>query len=119
MAVFFPVARFENTTVVTEVQKETFLSRGRVVLEAGWRALYPGGVGGRMEKEPPVLPPIEVGQEWAVRRSVSGGETKPPPRYSESAARGDGDGGQARRGRGAQAADEGLGPGLRPPGQPP
>jgi DNA topoisomerase-3 len=86
VAVFFPAARFENTTVVTEVQKETFLSRGRVVLEAGWRALYPGGVGGRKEKEPPVLPPIEVGQEWDVAKvGVKEGETKPPPRYSESA----------------------------------
>jgi DNA topoisomerase-3 len=86
VAVFFPAARFENTTVVTEVRKETFLSRGRIVLEAGWRALYPGGVGGRKEKVPPVLPPIEVGQEWAVAKvGVNEGETKPPPRYSESA----------------------------------
>jgi DNA topoisomerase-3 len=86
LAVFFPAARFENTTVVTEVRKETFLSRGRVVLEAGWRALYPDGVGGRKEKEPPVLPPVEVGQEWAVAKvGVKEGETKPPPRYSESA----------------------------------
>jgi DNA topoisomerase-3 len=86
LAVFFPAARFENTTVVTEVRKETFLSRGRVVLEAGWRGLYPDGIGGRKEKEPPVLPPIEVGQEWDVARvGVKEGETKPPPRYSESA----------------------------------
>jgi DNA topoisomerase-3 len=86
LAVFFPAARFENTTVVTEVREETFLSRGRVVLEAGWRALYPDGVGGRKEKEPPVLPPIEVGQEWDVAKvGVKEGETKPPPRFSESA----------------------------------
>jgi len=86
LAVFFPAARFENTTVVTEVRGETFLSRGRVVLEAGWRALYPDGVGGKKEKEPPVLPPVEVGQEWAVAKvAVKEGETKPPPRYSESA----------------------------------
>jgi DNA topoisomerase-3 len=86
LAVFFPAARFENTTVVTEVKKETFLSKGRVVLEAGWRALYPDGVGGKKEKEPPVLPPIEVDQEWSVAKvGVKEGETKPPPRYSESA----------------------------------
>jgi DNA topoisomerase-3 len=86
LAVFFPMARYENTTVVTEVRDETFLSKGRVVLEAGWRALYPDGVGGKKEKEPPVLPPIEVGQEWAVAKvGVKEGETKPPPRYSESA----------------------------------
>jgi DNA topoisomerase-3 len=86
LAVFFPAARFENTTVVTEVRNETFLSKGRVVLEAGWRALYPDGVGGKKEKEPPVLPPIQVGQEWSVAKvGVKEGETKPPPRYSESA----------------------------------
>jgi DNA topoisomerase III len=86
LAVFFPAARFENTTVITEVRKETFLSKGRVVLEAGWRALYPDGVGGKKEKEPPVLPPIELGQEWRVAKvGVKEGETKPPPRYSESA----------------------------------
>src|SRR5829696_314316 len=86
LAVFFPAARFENTTVVTEVRNETFLSKGRVVLEAGWRALYPDGVGGKKEKEPPVLPPIQVGQEWRVAKvGVKEGETKPPPRYSESA----------------------------------
>jgi DNA topoisomerase-3 len=57
-----------------------------VVLEAGWRALYPDGVGGKKEKEPPVLPEIEAGQEWAVAKvGVKEGETKPPPRYSESA----------------------------------
>jgi len=86
LAVFFPDARFENTTVVTEVREETFLSKGRIVLETGWRALYPDGVGGRKEKEPPVLPQIERGQEWRVAKvAVKEGETKPPPRYSESA----------------------------------
>jgi DNA topoisomerase-3 len=86
LAVFFPPARFENTTVVTVVEGETFLSRGRVVLEAGWRRLYLDGVGGKKEKEPPVLPPIEKGQEWTVSKvAVKEGKTKPPPRYSESA----------------------------------
>src|SRR5829696_6252178 len=86
LAVFFPAAGFENTTVITAVRYETFLSRGRVVLEAGWRRLYPDGVGGKKEKEPPVLPPVSVGQEWAVAKvAVKEGETKPPPRYSESA----------------------------------
>jgi DNA topoisomerase-3 len=86
LAVFFPAARFENTTVITVVDEETFLSRGRVVLEAGWRRLYPDGVGGKKEKEPPILPPISVGQKWIVSKvALKEGETKPPPRYSESA----------------------------------
>jgi DNA topoisomerase-3 len=86
LALFFPAARFENTSVITETRGETFLSRGRVVLEAGWRHLYPDGIGGKKEKEPPVLPPVSVGQEWAVTKvAVREGETKPPPRYSEAA----------------------------------
>src|SRR3712207_7949907 len=52
----------------TTLFRSTFLSRGRVVLEAGWRRLYPDGVGGRKEKEPPVLPTVSVGQEWAVAK---------------------------------------------------
>ena len=86
LAVFYPAARFENTTVITEVKRETFLTRGRVVLEAGWRELYPAGVGGKKEKEPPVLPDISIGQEWTVAKiAVKEGQTKPPPRYSEAA----------------------------------
>jgi DNA topoisomerase III len=86
LAVFFPAARFENTTVITAVDGETFLSRGRVILEAGWRRLYPDGVGGKKEKEPPILPPISVEQEWDVAKvAIKERETKPPPRYSESA----------------------------------
>ncbi len=72
--------------MVTEVKQETFLTRGRVVLEAGWRELYPAGVGGKNEKEPPVLPDISIGQEWPVAKvAVKEGQTKPPPRYSEAA----------------------------------
>ncbi|WP_119066608.1 DNA topoisomerase III [Rubrobacter indicoceani] len=86
LAVFLPDARFENTTIVTGVCDETFLSRGRTVLQQGWRELYPDGLSGRREKEPPVLPAVEVGQEWKVSKvGVKEGETKPPPRYSESA----------------------------------
>src|SRR5262249_907869 len=40
LAVFHPQAVFENTTVLTEVAGESFRSRGKVMLEAGWRAVY-------------------------------------------------------------------------------
>ncbi|QIN79726.1 hypothetical protein GBA65_15630 [Rubrobacter marinus] len=109
LAVFFPAARFENTTVVTEVREETFLSRGRVVLEAGWRALYPDGVSGRKEKEPPVLPRWSgAGVGRLEGRRQGGGDQAAAPVLGGRAARGDGDRRQARRGRGAPPGDEGL-----------
>src|SRR3954462_15767680 len=40
LAAFHPEAVFENTTVITEVAGERFRSRGRVLIEAGWRAAY-------------------------------------------------------------------------------
>ena len=40
LAAFHPQAVFENTTVLTEVAGESFRSRGKVMLEAGWRAVY-------------------------------------------------------------------------------
>ncbi len=40
LAAFHPEAVFENTTVVTEVAGERFRSRGKVLIEAGWRAAY-------------------------------------------------------------------------------
>src|SRR6185436_15393715 len=40
LAVFHPAARYERTTIVTEVEGERFRTRGNVTLEAGWRAVY-------------------------------------------------------------------------------
>ena len=37
LAVFHPPARYERTTIVTEVEGERFRTRGKVTLEAGWR----------------------------------------------------------------------------------
>jgi DNA topoisomerase III len=41
LAAFFPDAELERTTVVTEVESERFITRGTVVLKAGWREVEP------------------------------------------------------------------------------
>jgi DNA topoisomerase III len=90
LAVFHPPARYARTTVVTEVERERFRTRGKVTLEAGWRALYgleadeprnadeEDGEGGE-------LPVLREGQ--AVKCIAAESEakhTKPPPRYTEA-----------------------------------
>src|SRR5689334_2101546 len=40
LAVFHPPARYARTTIITEVEEETFRTRGKVTLAAGWRAVY-------------------------------------------------------------------------------
>jgi DNA topoisomerase-3 len=90
LAVFHPPARYARTTVITLVEEERFRTRGKVTLEAGWRAVY--GVEADAEKqsedeesEGGEIPALQQGQ--AVRCAAAELEdrlTKPPPRYTEA-----------------------------------
>ena len=90
LAVFHPPARFERTVVETRVGEHLFRSRGKVLIEAGWRAAYgqeadpaPGTQKGDEEKEQ-ALPPLTVGQTVRCAEAEAlAKQTKPPARYSE------------------------------------
>lgn len=94
LAQFYPDARFREQEVITRVgsQPDRFRSRGRQVLDPGWR---------RVEPEPPrprrreqeadeedaaqVLPPLESGEPVAVNTVESRAKsTRPPRRYTEA-----------------------------------
>ncbi|MCC7104299.1 MAG: DNA topoisomerase 3 [Chloroflexi bacterium] len=91
LAVFHPPARYARTTVITEVESESFRTRGRVTLEVGWRGLY-GAVPDEPlprqeddETEGGELPPLEQGQPVrCVEAESEMRTTKPPPRYNEA-----------------------------------
>ncbi|HEY2074277.1 MAG TPA: DNA topoisomerase 3 [Gaiellaceae bacterium] len=90
LAVFHPPARYARTTVVTEVESESFRTRGKITLEAGWRSVY--GLEPDAEKqsededsEGGELPTLQEGQ--TVRCLGAEREdkmTKAPPRYTEA-----------------------------------
>ena len=90
LAVFHPPAKYARTLVVTEVDKEVFRTRGKITLEAGWRAIY--GVEPdepKAQDEDPTeggeLPELEEGMKIRCVEAVSESkETKPPPRYNEA-----------------------------------
>jgi DNA topoisomerase III len=93
LAVFHPDAVWENTRVETEVESHVFRTRGRVLLEAGWRAAY--GEGGLDERSAAdadddegasqQLPKLARGEPVATREIASEEkETKPPRRYSDA-----------------------------------
>ncbi len=96
LAAFFPPAVFESTTVITEVEGETFRSRGRVLVEAGWRAAYgelPSDEararddGGSQDDEGAEqdLPRLREDEHVHCARVESlARETKPPPRFGEA-----------------------------------
>jgi DNA topoisomerase-3 len=88
LAVFHPDALFENTRLETTVLEHVFRTRGRVLLEAGWRAVYgqlEDSASDDDEGSDQTLPRLERGE--AVRVLEVGSEekvTQPPRRYSDA-----------------------------------
>lgn len=83
IAAFYPPARFMNTTRHSVVDAETFVTRGRVLLEGGWMRVM-----GRKETSE-TLPPLAVEAGESDTATVADIEmedkqTRPPPRYSEA-----------------------------------
>jgi DNA topoisomerase-3 len=92
LAVFHPAARFERTVVETRVGEHLFRSRGKVLIEAGWRAAYgeeglsdaPAGNGRADEESEQSLPQLAVGDRVTCTEAQAlAKQTKPPARYSE------------------------------------
>lgn len=100
LSVFHPVAKHEDTVVITEVAGERFRTKGTVLVEPGWRAVYGQTIDGTPEEagadpaaktegdedEKAQLPKLTQGE--AVDASLNDEQpiekqTKPPARYSE------------------------------------
>jgi DNA topoisomerase-3 len=90
LAVFYPPAKYARTTIITEVEGESFRTKGKTTLEAGWRAVY-----GVEPDEPKAqdedqgeggeLPALKEGMVVRCAEAESESkETKPPPRYTEA-----------------------------------
>ena len=92
LAVFHPDARFEDTDVVTEAGGQSFRTKGKRLLEAGWRAPAFGDEASappekRDDEEAPeqALPRIDEGESGTcAEATVLEKQTKPPGRYTES-----------------------------------
>lgn len=101
LAVFHPVAVFENTRVETTVEAKTapsmevlahiFRTRGRVLVVPGWRGVYGEMPEGGAEKDDDdagkdqTLPKLEKGEQATVQHvEAMEKETKPPRRYSDA-----------------------------------
>ena len=91
LAVFHPDAVYERTRVETTVAEHVFRTSGRVLVEAGWKAVY----GEEAQKPQPteddsggdqLLPRLEQGEDVETRSVESlRKETQPPRRYTEAA----------------------------------
>jgi DNA topoisomerase-3 len=90
LAVFHPEAVFENTRLETTVAEHIFRTRGRVLVVAGWRAVYGEGLeersdGDADEGTDQQLPKLDRGEPADVAAvDAAEKETKPPRRYSDA-----------------------------------
>ena len=87
LAVFYPAAEYRLTTRVTRVADEAFKTEGKVLVSAGWLAIYgkeavgareEGGEGARLV---PVSADETVRTEEILLRAL---QTRPPARFNEA-----------------------------------
>ena len=84
LAIFHPEAVFENTRVETTVSEHVFRTRGKVLLVAGWRAVYGElrrvGPGDDDEGREQQLPKLVRGERVDVTDIASEEKLTKPPR---------------------------------------
>lgn len=83
LAVFYPAAEHLITTRITRVEGEAFKTEGRVLVNAGWMAVY--GREAQDDETTPQLPPIKPNVVVRTQDiAVVANQTKPPARFSEA-----------------------------------
>ncbi|MGB3212247.1 MAG: DNA topoisomerase III [Desulforhopalus sp.] len=82
LAVFFPPAVFQNTKRYSYVHKETFLTEGKILLEAGWKAIYGTIEGDGRDKILASVP--DKASISCVNIQREDHETTPPARFNEA-----------------------------------
>lgn len=81
LAVFYPAAEHLVTTRITRVGSDAFRTEGKILVRAGWLAVY-----GKGEQDDDAQL-VRVGPDervWADQVAVKANETKPPARFSEA-----------------------------------
>jgi DNA topoisomerase III len=83
VAVFFPPAKYENTTRITRVEGEAFKTEGKILVASGWLEVY--GREAASEKPEENLPLVRQGERVAtISVEIKTDQTKPPARYTEA-----------------------------------
>ena len=82
LSVFFPAAEHLVTTRITQVEGESFKTEGKILVKAGWLAVY--GRDSQTGDEGNLVPVAPKETVTAQEVAVTAHETKPPARYSEA-----------------------------------
>lgn len=90
LAVLYPPFEYEQTTMYAEAAGETFLAKGKIVKNSGWKEAYENPVDSEEEEEEDLkeqkLPEMKKGSILETDQiQITSGKTKPPAPYDEAA----------------------------------
>lgn len=89
VAVLYPPFKYNQTTIITEITGEKFISRGKVITDRGWRAIQAGTSdkeNADSDTEPEqTLSQHSINEKVVVKKiKINNHKTKPPARYTEA-----------------------------------
>lgn len=83
IAQFYPVHVYNQTRIEVRYAGELFAASGRIVLDAGWKALYGAEADETKDEDSGVLPAMKKGDSASMNRAWADKKTtKPPVRFT-------------------------------------
>jgi DNA topoisomerase-3 len=84
IAAFYPDCVVSNTTVIGDVDGNEFSATGKVILEEGWRVLYPKKDNDSNEEDDFEMPIFVKGEKGPHEPDLLEKQTQPPKYYTEA-----------------------------------
>src|SRR5690625_397962 len=86
LAVMADPYEYEQTTIFTQIDNETFVAKGKVVKKQGWKEIYNNSYDDDTDSDEQQLPVVKKDDQYNnVKLSLTSGKTKPPERFTEGA----------------------------------
>ncbi len=86
LAVLYPPFEYEQTTIKAQIGKETFIAKGKVVINQGWKEVYDNKFEDEEKEEltDQTLPKLNQGETLVISElTQTQGQTKPPAHFNE------------------------------------
>jgi len=84
IAAFYPDCVVSNTVVIGNVDEHEFSANGKVILEEGWRVLYPKKENDEKEDDDQLMPLFVKGEKGKHIPDLQEKQTQPPKQHTEA-----------------------------------
>ncbi len=84
IAAFYPDCVASNTSVIGKVDIHDFTATGKLILEEGWRVIYPKKESDDKEEDVQVMPNFVIGEKGPHVPDLQEKQTQPPKHHTEA-----------------------------------